>query len=90
MKQPHIHVGIMADTRILIVFEGTYYCNGKQVEGEQLFARTANGIAWQGSTYDTLTFTPENEAKAAFLLQDVTGRYSIIRLSNSSFGMPFG
>ncbi len=72
MKQPHIHVGIMADTRIIIFFDGVYNCNGKQVEGEQLFARTANGIAWQGSTYDTLTFTPEQEEKASFLLQDVT------------------
>lgn len=72
MKQPHIHVGIMADTRIIIIFDGIYNCNGKQIEGEQLFARTANGIAWQGSTYDSLQFTPENEEKASFLLQDVT------------------
>ena len=72
MKQPHIHVGIMADTRIIIFFDGVYMCNGRQVEGEQLFARTANGIAWQGSTYETLTFVPENEERASFLLQDVT------------------
>lgn len=72
MKQPHIHVGIMAETRVIIFFDGVYLCNGKQVEGEQLFARTANGIAWQGSTYDTITFVPENEERASFLLQDVT------------------
>ena len=72
MTQPHIHVGIMADNRIIIVFDGVYLCNGKQVEGEQLFARTPNGIAWQGSTYETLQFTPENEDKASFQLQDVT------------------
>lgn len=72
MTQPHIQVGIMADNRIIIVFDGIYNCNGKQVEGEQLFARTPNGIAWQGSTYDTLQFTPEQEEKASFLLQNVT------------------
>ena len=72
MTQPHIQVGIMADNRIIIVFDGIYNCNGKQVEGEQLFARTPNGIAWQGSTYETLQFTPEQEEKASFLLQNVT------------------
>lgn len=71
-QQPHIHVGIMADMRIIIVFDGVYICNGKQVEGEQLFARTANGIAWQGSTYETLYFEPQCEKSASFLLQDVT------------------
>ena len=72
MKQPHIHVGIMADTRIIINFDGVYECNGKLAEGEQLFARTANGIAWQGSTYDSLYFIPQDEERASFLLQDVT------------------
>lgn len=72
MKQPHIHVGIMADTRIIIFFDGVYTCNGYPVEGEQLFARTANGIAWQGSTYESLTFVPEHEGHASFMLQDVT------------------
>ncbi len=72
MKQPNIHVGIMADKRIIIVFDGVYQCNGKTIEGEQLFARTNNGIAWQGSSYEKLYFTPENEKNASFLLQDVT------------------
>ena len=95
MKQPHIHVGIMADTRIIIFFDGVYTCNGYPVEGEQLFARTANGIAWQGSTYESLTFVPEHEEHASFMLQDVTigskvSKFlgSIIRTASCSVIMP--
>lgn len=72
MKEPHIHVGIMAKHSIEAVLSGTFTCNGKKIEGEQRFDCSEKGILWNGQEYTSLLFTPSEEAIASFLLKDVT------------------
>lgn len=72
MKEPHIHIGIMAKRTIEVVLSGTFICNGKTAEEEQRFERSAQGISWNGEEYASLLLTPTDEATASFLLKDVT------------------
>ena len=72
MKEPRIHVGIMAKRSIEAVLSGSFLCNGKTVEGEQRFDRSSQGILWNGIEYDSLLLTPADETTASFMLKGVT------------------
>lgn len=71
IEEPCIHVGIVADTTVSIIFDGVYLRGSREVRGEQTFSY-ADGIMWDGKVYDELLFAPHDEATDTFVLPEVT------------------
>ena len=72
IQEPDIHVGIMADKVIAVVFNGTYRLHENTYTGTQLFTLSDKEIEWNKKRYDSLFFIPCNERDDSFTLQNVT------------------
>lgn len=71
-EQPKVMVGIMSEPAIGFMFAGNYRVGDTVVTGEQHAEVRDGKVVWNGNSYDSIEFVPENEAENYFELRGVT------------------
>ncbi len=72
MKEPKLKVGILFEPEIEFSLSGNFNVEGRSVSGYHSVRFSDGKVEWNGTLYDELIFTPENEATQSFELKDVT------------------
>ena len=66
-----LHVGILKASKIAFSFQGEYSYGGYLFQGAQNIELCGKQISFNGTLYDSLTFTPQQLEECAFSLEDV-------------------